>query len=1204
MFRKMLGWVFSRWTLAVLGLLVFSALIWWIGPIVSVGTWRPLDARTSRWICIGLAWILVLGALLWQRWQAARRNQVVVEQLLATPPQSAPAAESPDLAAVRERFAQALAALRKARFELPSARQAPRGWAQWRERWSDRVGSRYLYELPWYLIIGAPGSGKTTALRNAGLQFPLGDVLGQDRVRGVGGTRDCDWWFTSQAVLIDTAGRFTTQDSDAARDRETWSGFLGLLRKARPRQPINGVLVTVSVQDLLGLSAADREDQAGRVRQRLQELQQQLGIRFPIYLLVTKTDLLPGFADHFSQLDKEMRATPWGVTFPLGADGDVAPGSLESLPEQIRALSQRLQAAVVGRLQAETDVHRRQRIYGFALQFAALQDLLQPYVRQVFAATALEQPAFLRGVYFISGTQEGTPIDRLLGSIARGWQLERAVLPPLQSSGRSYFLERLLGEVVFAEAGLAGTQRQWERRRSLLLAAGYALLAVVGVGALAAWTVSWMNNRSYIDAVQNRVEQVHKLVQATPNRATPDLLALLPALAATRELARAGRVEGETPMSMGFGLFQGHKLHSASHTVYERMLVDAVLPRLALRIEEQLRQRSDAPELQYESLKAYVMLHSPQHFSAKALGALVRGDWEANLPRSVGSAERAQLQEHLETLLALGPAVSPLPLDQTLVDEVRAHLAALPLPQRVYGRLRQQGLGAQFAEFTIAQAGGPAASLVFARHSGEPLAKGVPGLFTRAGYREGLQRQVEAAARELADEQEWVLGLPAPAGGAGATAQKLADDVRRLYLNEYAATWEAFIADIRLRPAKGLPDLVQITRVLSGPDNPLGTLLKAIVKETTLVELPPAGSAQAALSDKVRDVTKAVREGLAGVVGEQALPPQLQSGTQLESIVDDRFALLRRYVQAPAGGKAPLDEGIAMLNEVQLHMAAVELAVRSANPLPASDLPVRLGSAAAQAAEPARGLLNTLGKSSAGFTGLLQRDQLSREVKSAVGDFCNQAVAGRYPLNPRSLTDVTLADFGQLFGPGGRIDRMFQEKLAAHVDTSARPLWRFRNAALGDDVGTLPQFQRAQVIRETFFASGGNTPGMRLEFKPVEMDATITQFVLDVDGQVVRYAHGPQIPTSVQWPGPRGANQVRLQFSPPGASGNGLATEGPWALHHLFDRMRIEPGRSPERFRATFDLDGRKAVFEVTSSSVRNPLRLRELAEFSCPNGL
>jgi len=182
---------------------------------------------------------------------------------------------------------------------------------------------------------------------------------------------------------------------------------------------------------------------------------------------------------------------------------------------------------------------------------------------------------------------------------------------------------------------------------------------------------------------------------------------------------------------------------------------------------------------------------------------------------------------------------------------------------------------------------------------------------------------------------------------------------------------------------------------------------------------------------------------------------------------------------------------------------------------------------------------------------------------------------------------------------------VFQQKLAPYVDTSSRP-WRFRpveGTPLGGDAGTLPQFQRAAAIRETLFP-GGNTPSLRLDFKPVEMDPSISQFILDVDGQIVRYAHGPQLPMSVQWPGPRGSQQVRVQMSPPSASGSGPVTDGPWALFRMFDRVRIDPGNAPERFRATFEVDGRKAVFDVTTSSVRNPFKLRELNEFNCPTGL
>ena len=116
------------------------------------------------------------------------------------------------------------------------------------------------------MIIGPPGSGKTTALLNSGLQFPLEQRVGKGALRGVGGTRNCDWWFTDEAIFLDTAGRYTTQDSDAESDSVGWSEFLALLKKYRARRPLNGVIVTVSAQDLLTLDAGRRARRTSKRR--------------------------------------------------------------------------------------------------------------------------------------------------------------------------------------------------------------------------------------------------------------------------------------------------------------------------------------------------------------------------------------------------------------------------------------------------------------------------------------------------------------------------------------------------------------------------------------------------------------------------------------------------------------------------------------------------------------------------------------------------------------------------------------------------------------------------------------------------------------------------------------------------------------------------------------------------------------------------
>ena len=177
------------------------------------------------------------------------------------PTSAAQPAENAEQQVLATRFTEAVAALRKMRWQATGKKPGVRDWLA-------VSGGSHLYELPWYVFIGAPGAGKTTALVNSGLSFPLADQFGPGAIRGVGGTRNCDWWFTDEAVLIDTAGRYTTQDSHQEEDKAAWDGFLGLLKKSRPRRPLNGVFLAISVADLLNQSAPARANLAASIRAR------------------------------------------------------------------------------------------------------------------------------------------------------------------------------------------------------------------------------------------------------------------------------------------------------------------------------------------------------------------------------------------------------------------------------------------------------------------------------------------------------------------------------------------------------------------------------------------------------------------------------------------------------------------------------------------------------------------------------------------------------------------------------------------------------------------------------------------------------------------------------------------------------------------------------------------------------------------------
>ena len=477
--------IFNRWVLRIIGLIAAAALIWWVGPTISISNFYPFESEWVRWLLIAVLVLMPVTRWTW-RFVRARQASKALESGLLRPVEGAarPDASAGEVAQLRVRFGQAVDLLRKRRFggEKPSL------WAR-----IGSLGSRqYLYDLPWYVFIGAPGAGKTTALINSGLRFPLATRLGKEAVRGVGGTRDCDWWFTDEAVFLDTAGRYTTQQSNQEVDAGAWKGFLALLKKSRPRRPINGVLVTVSVADLLQQSAEERETHTQALRARVNELYAELGVRLPIYVLVTKSDLLAGFTEFFADLGREDRAQVWGFSLPYGGQGL----DRVTMSSELEGLERRLYARLPERLEEERDPARRTLLYGFPQQFALLRDRLVDFVETTFAPTEFDTKPLLRGVYFASGTQEGSPIDRAMGAVARDLGLERRLLAAQRPSGQSYFLTRLLREVVFPEAGLAGTNLLAERRRQWIQA-GTIVGAVAALGiASVAWSISYRQQPS------------------------------------------------------------------------------------------------------------------------------------------------------------------------------------------------------------------------------------------------------------------------------------------------------------------------------------------------------------------------------------------------------------------------------------------------------------------------------------------------------------------------------------------------------------------------------------------------------------------------------------------------------------------------------------------------------------------------------------
>ena len=193
----------------------------------------------------------------------------------------------------------------------------------------------------------------------------------------------------------------------------------------------------------------------------------ELGVRIPVYVLFTKADLIAGFVEFFDNLGREEREQVWGMTLPLD-DGRDEGGSVAAFGARVRSAADAAErphagarAPGAGRAAPPADLRvSRSRSPRCATSPRSSST-------EIFRPSRLEARPLLRGVYFTSGTQDGTPIDRLLGAMAGQFGLPRQAVTAFSGAGRSYFLTRLMREVVFGEAGLVSLDPKVERRQRL-----------------------------------------------------------------------------------------------------------------------------------------------------------------------------------------------------------------------------------------------------------------------------------------------------------------------------------------------------------------------------------------------------------------------------------------------------------------------------------------------------------------------------------------------------------------------------------------------------------------------------------------------------------------------------------------------------------------------------------------------------------------
>ncbi len=1103
---------------------------------------------------IFLIWVIVLIVMRVRAAKAAAVLEVSLDrqaqdQLHATRP-----GREAEVEALRRNLTEAIEALKTSRVGKSGGRSA-------------------LYVLPWYMIIGPPASGKSTLLTNSGLNFPYMDKTSKrPTVKGVGGTRNCDWWFADEAVMLDTAGRYTLPvESD---DTKEWVAFLDMLRDTRGKKPINGLIVAVSIQDLLSGSEEMVEQHGQKIRARIDEVIEHLGISFPIYVVFTKCDLVRGFVEFFGDLGRDERAHVWGAT--LARDKVAQTPAAALFEQEMGALSESLHRSRIPRMSQVAAAENRPDVLFFPLQFDALQRRLGFFIESLFKENPYQERPIFRGFYFTSGTQEGRPIDQVINAMLSGFGMGQAdeamYVEPSQT--KSYFIENVFSRIMFPDRHIAGPSAEAERssrsKRSKLFTIGAVALLILLIPLI------WLSvlNRGLLSDARSLADQSQAIVDARTQELPMSSLETLDALRG--KIEEMGRKGNPVSKALSLGTYQADRAVEDTRNLYLSVLNDAVMRPAIRSLSVELSRNADSLRVgfvdYYRLYRTWRILLDPAERLKEGDAPLVADhltNFWAPASRITIDGEIEAYHELIEKQLAyasgypaeMGMLYPPIPSDtDPLDDRSRAALQRYWTVDLVYPELGRRTR--DVADKTVSGIVGGVKTVV----GQDP----VPGTYTKEAWDgpvKGFLDEVEAY------REDWVMerafnGSPPSLRGFMVTR----------YGSEYADRWRTFVNGVSLQGG-GVQETKTFLDASSKPSSPVLAVLREVSHNTTFDD-----------PSMIR-----VQEQFAAVQ-EMFRRPEMGG-----------FTVLTR-----ADGDMPLaDEYLEKISTISDQYTEI---VESSDPKTSEPI-LALGSWVAQKVPPdtSGAMVTEVGRilmlpvSSVSGTVIRGATQnLGQAWQPVYREF--RDLSGRFPLDPTSDRDIAISEFEQFFSPGGTFWSFYEANLADKVSMDGQP--KGSGVTLSGDF--LTAMKKAYRIRRAVFPSGSRA-SFRFSLRPrppnpLDLAITSRSTQILIGGEDLLYRMGARNWVEFQWPGPNGENGAQLRFDA-GDSGTirDMEYAGVWGFFRMLQRASIAEGGSNADLRLTWTLSGEPAgvevSYEVRGLSGNHPLS-KNFFRFSLPSSI
>lgn len=1142
--------------LVIIALLLVAA-IWWAGPWLQYKNTHPLETVTARAVAIAIFVLICLafwGVVQWRRlagYKAEREHELELQE---DPVQ---------------------------RYEERQEAELNEVMGELKKGLNKR---NYLYALPWYLVMGSENAGKTSLINRSGQNFVFSSVM---RASGKKSENpySVDWWIGDNSVVIDPDGELLTQNAvreggSGEMERRLWEHFLTWLEKTRSRRPLNGVVLTIDLAHLASATASERQAYANLLRARLREVMETLSTRLPVYICLTKLDLLYGFDPFFRQYSRAQREEVMGFTFTMNSVAHLDCW-LEEFDTEYKGFIERINDLLPNALLKCLDSDEKIGIYSFCRQLAGLHDVLKQFLEQTLGSDQFSTAPLVRGVYFSSVYQQGVPTNAFVDAAARRYGLEHSVhSAQAANNSTTFFTQNLFNQIIYPEAGLASDNFRIAKRKRHVMMLSVLACSIFSFLLIGNWQRYYAKNVENADAVLEKVTEYNE-------KFADDVIIdngqnILGPLNAIREATlKFGFFREKPKLISDMGLYQGHLIGPEVEQTYLSLLENKYLPALMKRAAEDLA-KANTEEEKLAALRVFRMLTDKSGRYKNFVEGYFAKKWQTSYPGDKDTQET--LMEHLQYAMKhtdlqrrrdngdeIAEAILK-PFD-SLVADIQTSLNKMPVEQRVYRNLKQNASSILGAPLNLQTAIGPIFDLVFTPRSDDPQAMQIPCLLTRKGFETYFIPKSDSVS-ELALIDSWVLGQTASIEFSEEDKRVLREKIRDQYISDYVNTWRAAMNNFDLSRFSDIKSAALVLENVTGNSNPFARLLDVLTENTKLFPpLPEGDAAREELMTSPRyKVAAMIDKQFASVnallVTHENKPAYID---EVLGAVTQLHTYLKSISDAPDMGKAALKATKARVNLNSVDPIYVLQRIASGLPQPFDSMVERMADES----------WFVIKQEAIKYLEVRWANDVHREYR--------EKLASRYPFNPNARKDVDLEDFESFFGPAGTLSKFYEDNLKLFMDENLISAESLDGASLIRHE-VLDQLETAKRIQRAFFNNKG-VLDVEFTLEPVELSPNKRRSIINVDGQFVEYAHGPRKSVELIWPNTlRGASASKLTLIPAEAnrSPRSMLIQGPWAFFRLLEKGKVI-GASETSVDFQFTLDSGTVRYRLRSEAESNP---------------